>query len=78
MLKKLLSALAALPVFVLSAYAITPDTSSMYDKIENVELLDLAETSMSAVYIVVGLILLLMVAAYLFDRRSRKKHGDRP
>ena len=70
MIKRISSILFALASFTTAVFALVPDTSSMYDKIANIELLDVSEGGMSGLYIVFAIIVVAMVIFYFYERRN--------
>lgn len=70
MIKKLITLFFIFSFFITSVFALTPDTISMYDKISNVELIDVSEGGMSGLYIVFAVIVVAMILFYLYERRN--------
>ena len=76
MKKKLFCFAAALGALAGSAQAISPTvlTQSVYEKADSIHTLDVSasESGMTAVYIVLGVLLLFVVLFWFFDRRNRR------
>jgi len=76
MFKKITAALAAAVCLATPVLAITPDTVGMYEKIDQIELVELTGSNLTAVYVVVGILCLVMIGFYLWDRRKRRQTGE--
>ena len=76
MLKKIISIIAATAALVTSCFAITPDTISVYEKIDQIQLVELSGSNLTMVYWVVGAVCLLMVLFYIWDRRKKKAAAE--
>lgn len=75
MLKKLAALLTALLALCSSALAIEPSalTQSMYEKASNIQSLDISDSgSMTAVYIVLGVLVVFVLLFWFMDRKNRR------
>lgn len=72
MLKKLISLSLAAAALVTSCFAITPDTIGVYEKIDQIQLVELSGSNLTMAYLIIGAVCLLMVLFYIWDRKKRK------